>query len=71
MRGFNYRSAVGVKLFLCRPFKTLRDSIQACGRVGRYTDTCQRYRTIKKLVDKELNTEYLKSLHTYVMKQAE
>jgi len=37
--------------------------------VGRYTDTCQRFRTVQKLVDADLNTAYLKCLHTYVMKQ--
>ena len=29
MRGLNYRSTVGVDQYLCRPFKTDRDSLQA------------------------------------------
>ena len=51
MRGLNYRSSVGIDQYLCRPFKTKRDSLQAQGRVGRFTDKCARFRTIDKLVD--------------------
>ena len=67
MRGLNYRSSVGVDQYLCRPFKTDRDSLQAQGRVGRYTDKCTRYRTIKHLVDNNLKSAYLKELHEYVL----
>ena len=68
MRGLNYRSSVGIDQYLDRPFKTKRDSLQAQGRVGRFTDKCARFRTIDKLVDEGLKSEYLKTLHQYVLK---
>ena len=68
MRGLNYRSSVGVDLYLCRPFKSLRDSTQAAGRVGRYTDKCRRYRTVEDLVDTDERGVYLKELHQYLTK---
>ena len=67
MRGLNYRSSVGIDQYLCRPFKTKRDSLQAQGRVGRYTDKCARFRTIDHLVDEDLKSEYLNTLHKYVL----
>jgi len=68
MRGLNYRSSVGIDQYLCRPFKTKRDSLQAQGRVGRFTDKCARFRTIVELVDEDLKSEYLNTLHQYVLK---
>ena len=66
MRGHNYRSEVGISLYLCRGFKTYRDLIQAQGRVGRYTDKCQRFKTIVDLVDRDLKTVYLNKLNQHV-----
>ena len=42
MRGFDYRCATGIALFLARRFESRRASFQACGRVGRYGEPCRR-----------------------------
>ena len=62
MRGYNYRSGVGISLFLCRGFKTARDVLQAKGRVGRYGDQCTRFKTVQSLEDTCLKREYLRTL---------
>ena len=62
MRGYNYRSAIGINLFICRGFKTARDVLQAKGRVGRYHDPCERFRTVESLEDPVLKREYLRTL---------
>jgi len=66
MRGHNYRSKDGITLFLCRAFKTDRDVLQAKGRVGRYGDPCDRYTTLKSLVDRNLKCEYLSTLNAHL-----
>ena len=45
MRGFDYRSEDknGIALMMCYDVGTLRDYIQALGRVGRFDDPCMRY----------------------------
>jgi len=42
MRGFDYRCATGIALFLACTFESRRAAFQACGRVGRYGEPCRR-----------------------------
>ena len=44
MRGVDYRyKGEGIDLLLARDFNTTRAFIQGCGRVGRYSEPCDRF----------------------------
>ena len=46
MRGFDYRSKVGIDLIICKSFSTERAMVQGLGRVGRNGDLCRRFSTV-------------------------
>ena len=43
MRGVDYRSSTGISLLIMGPFASTRAFVQGLGRVGRYTERCQRF----------------------------
>ena len=56
MRGIDYRAKnKGVVLIVTRPFDNYRDAEQALNRVGRFGDSCSRYKLQGfDIVDEEL-----------------
>ena len=45
MRGVDYRAkSKGIVLIVARPFENFRDAEQALHRVGRFGDSCSRYK---------------------------
>ena len=44
MRGFDYRCKDGIRLLIASKLDSARAYVQALGRVGRYTDPCERFK---------------------------
>ena len=51
MRGYDYRSTVGIDLVIDKQFASEREMIQGLNRVGRNGDDCKRFTLVDPLVD--------------------